>query len=287
MKVALIPNLSKRDAHLHTARVIAKLQEIGAEVLLRQEFLPDFPEFSGTVFSEDAPLYHACDIVLVIGGDGTIIRAAKYAAFAGKPVLGINLGRLGFVASLEKEELSYLDVLVSGKYDIEERTMLQVKYWDHGEQKTDHVINEAVIARGALSKIIDFEVFSQGISTGEYRADGLILSTPTGSTAYSLSAGGPVVDPSLHCLILTPICPHSLFSRSILFSSSSRLTVVASSSYHSDIFLTLDGENSVQISDHEPVECCQSPLVAKIVRLKQNNFYNVLREKLGDRRNAE
>ena len=286
MKIALIPNLGKRDAKLHTSRVIAKLQQIGAEVLLQQEFQTEFSEFSVTI-CEDDKIYLCCDLIIAIGGDGTIIRGAKYAALFNKPVLGINVGRLGFVAGLEKHELFYLDALVSGAYEIEERMMIQVTYWDNGKQKVDHVMNEAVIARGALSKIVEFQVFSQGVSTGDYRADGLIIATPTGSTAYSLSAGGPVVDPQMDCILLTPVCPHSLFSRTVVFGSKSKLKVQASSLYNSDIFLTLDGEHSVQIYEEEPLEFCRSPLSVKMIRMKKNNFYNVLREKLGDRRNTE
>ena len=153
-----------------------KLQQIGAEVLLQQEFQTEFSEFSVTI-CEDDKIYLCCDLIIAIGGDGTIIRGAKYAALFNKPVLGINVGRFGFVAGLEKHELFYLDALVSGAYEIQERMMIQVTYWDNGKQKVDHVINEAVIARGALSKIVDFQVFSQGVSTGDYRADGLIIAT--------------------------------------------------------------------------------------------------------------
>lgn len=285
MKIALIPNLSKQDAKLHTARIIAKLQQIGAQVLLQNNFQTIFSEFSVTTYQTYAQLYQECDIIVAVGGDGTIIRAAKSAAMLNKPILGINVGRLGFVAGLEKHELHYLEALASASYDIEERMMIQVKYQDHGETKTDYIINEAVIARGALSKIIDFQVFSNGVTTGEYRADGLILATPTGSTAYSLSAGGPVMDPSMQCLLLTPICPHSLFSRTVVFGDQSRLCIQASSLYHSDIFLTLDGEQSVEVHEGDEIEFFRSPISVKMIRLKKNNFYNVLREKLGDGRN--
>lgn len=282
-----MPNLSKQDAKLHTARIIAKLQQIGATVLLQNRFQTIFSEFSVTTYQTYDQLYQECDMVVAVGGDGTIIRAAKSAALVDKPILGINVGRLGFVAGLEKHELHYLEALMSGSYDIEERMMIQVEYQDQGKVKTDYIINEAVIARGALSKMVDFQVFSHGVTTGEYRADGLIIATPTGSTAYSLSAGGPVMDPAIQCILLTPICPHSLFSRTVVFGDQSKLCVQASSHYHSDIFLTLDGEQSVQVHERDKIQFFRSPISVKMIRLKRNNFYNVLREKLGDGRNSE
>lgn len=280
-----MPNLSKQNAQLHTARIIAKLQQIGAEVLLQNSFQTIFSEFSVTTYQTYAQLYQQCDVVVAIGGDGTIIRTAKSAALMDKPILGINVGRLGFVAGLEKHELHYLESLMSGSYDMEERMMIKAVYHDEGKMKTDYIINEAVIARGALSKIVDFQVFSNGVSAGEYRADGLIVATPTGSTAYSLSAGGPVMDPSLQCILLTPICPHSLYSRSVVFGDQSELCIQASSHYHSDIFLTLDGEQSIPVYEGDGIEFYRSPISVKMIRLKKNNFYNVLREKLGDGRN--
>ena len=238
MKVALIPNLSKKDAQFHTEMIIRTLCQYGAEVLLYRPMEPYFGSLPVTVYEDFFQMIDDCNVILAIGGDGTIIHAAKHGALADKPILGINLGRMGFVAGLEKDELNFLENLVQGDYKIDERMMLEVTYPENGELVTKHVVNEAVLSRGALSKIVDFTLLSGNNVIGEYRADGLILATPTGSTAYSLSAGGPVIDPAMDCILLTPVCPHSLFSRTVVFSGDRELTVEGCSQYDSDVFVS-------------------------------------------------
>jgi len=136
-----------------------------------------------------------------------------------------------------------------------------------------------------LSKILDLRVNFNDKNVCEYRADGLIIATPTGSTAYSLSAGGPVIDPSISCILLSPICPHSLLTRSVVFGPDARLSVFASSSYESEIFLTIDGDTSIQITDKQKIEFCRAKQSARIIKLKNNNFYEIVNEKLAERRN--
>jgi len=229
-------------------------------------------------------MIEACDTIIAVGGDGTIIHSAKHAAVANKPILGINVGRLGFVAGLEMNELDYLKDLVDGNYTVENRMMLSISFVQNGKSKSYYALNDAVIARGSLSRIVDFKVSFNENNVCDYRADGLIIATPTGSTAYSLSAGGPVIDPSMQCIILTPICPHSLFTRSVVFGPESRLSVLSKSNYDSEIFLTVDGETSIQIQNGESITFCSSKLVAKLIKLKHKNFYEVVNEKLAERR---
>lgn len=281
MKVALIPNLSKKDAELHTENIILALHGYGAQVMVHRPMEPYFGKLPITVYDDFFRMIDDCNVILAIGGDGTIIHAAKHGAQADKPILGINLGRMGFVAGLEKDELNILEKLVQGDYKIDERMMLEVTYEKDGQSCKNHVINEAVLSRGALSKIVDFTVSSGGSVIGEYRADGLILATPTGSTAYSLSAGGPVIDPSMDCILLTPVCPHSLFSRTVVFSGKTELTVEGCSQYDSDVFLTLDGEDAVQIFEGEQVHFRRSDQRIKMIKLKQNSFVEVVKAKIG------
>lgn len=281
MKVALIPNLSKKDAEQHTDHIIEALQQYGAEVLIHQPESEFFSTFSLTVYEDFTKMIQDCAVIVAIGGDGTIIHAAKFGAQFDKPVLGINLGRMGFVAGLEKNELNVLERLVRGDYKIEERMMLAITYPENGELITKHVLNEAVLSRGALSKIVDFTVSSESSVIGEYRADGLIVATPTGSTAYSLSAGGPVIDPAMDCILLTPVCPHSLFSRTVVFGGNAQLAIEGCSQYDSDVFLTLDGEDSIQIFEGERVWFRRSEQKARMIRLKQNSFLEVVKEKIG------
>lgn len=282
MKIALIPNLSKRDAQLHTANIIQILRTYGAEVLLHEPMREHFGHYPVTIYQDFFQMIGDCSAILAVGGDGTIIHAAKHGALADKPILGINLGRMGFVAGLEKDELNILENLIKGDYQIEERMMLEVSYEKEGKTYQKHVINEAVLSRGALSKIVDFTVLSKGNVIGEYRADGLILATPTGSTAYSLSAGGPVIDPKMDCILLTPVCPHSLFSRTVVFSGDTQLAVEGCSQYDSDVFLTLDGEDAVQIFEGEQVRFQKSERRVKMIKLKQNSFLEVVKQKIGN-----
>jgi NAD+ kinase len=285
LKIAVIPNLSKQDAHNKTIQIVNKCCQFGADILMISSFKGYFPGMEIDFYEDFHEMINACDAIIAIGGDGTIIHSAKHAAKADKPILGINVGRLGFVAGLEMDELEYLKDLIDGNYTIENRMMLSVTLERDGKIQSYYALNDAVIARGSLSRIVDFKVLFNENNVCEYRADGLILSTPTGSTAYSLSAGGPVIDPSMQCIILTPICPHSLFTRTVVFGPESRLSVLSKSNYDSEIFLTLDGETSIQIQNGESISFCSSELAAKLIKLKHKNFYEVVNEKLTERRN--
>lgn len=285
MKVLIMPNLSKDKAAFHTRNVIDKLREFGAEVLMKQLYATDFPE-CGVRFSDDFDrMLKECDVVIAVGGDGTIIHCARHAAAAEKPILGINVGRLGFVAELETNELGRLKQLVEHRYAVEERMMLDVRLQTDGKEKVYRALNDAVLARGSLSRILDFKVNFNDANVCDYRADGLIISTPTGSTAYSLSAGGPVIDPCIHCILLSPICPHSLMTRTVVFGPEARLSVQASSNYDSEIYLTIDGETSIQISDSQKIEISRSEQTVRIIKLKQDNFYEIVNAKLAEGRN--
>lgn len=282
MKIAVIPNLSKKNAQFHTGQVIEKLRAFGAQVLLQSSFREFFLQ-SGAVFYDGfEDLMRDCDAVIAVGGDGTIIHYARHAAAAKKPILGINVGRLGFVAELETNELDSLEQLVNGEYRIETRMMLDIRLEQKGQVVVYHALNDAVLMRGALSRILDLHVNFDGTNVGNYRADGLIISTPTGSTAYSLSAGGPVIDPCLNCILLTPICPHSLMTRPVVFGPAAKLSVQASSIYESSIFLTIDGDHSVPIEDRQIVEIARSDQTVQIIKLKQDNFYEIVNKKLAE-----
>lgn len=284
MKIAVIPNLSKQDAQNKTVRIVNKCKQFGADIFMYSP-LKDYFQNSEISFYDDFYLMiDDCDAIIAIGGDGTIIHAAKHAATADKPILGINVGRLGFVAGLEMDELDYLKDLIDGKYTVEKRMMLSISLVQNKKKVSYYALNDAVIARGSLSRIVDFEVSFNDNNVCDYRADGLIIATPTGSTAYSLSAGGPVIDPIMQCIILTPICPHSLFTRTVVFGPTSTLSVLARSNYDSEIFLTLDGETSVQIQNGESIIFERSKLAAKLIKLKHKNFYEVVNEKLAERR---
>lgn len=283
MKIAIVPNLTKAGAKDCARRVVdTVLQNGGVPVLLLKNqslFLQDGVLFCDTIDQVIA----ACDIVVTVGGDGTIISVAKYAAAAGKPLLGVNLGRVGFVAGLEPQELSQLSRLFSGDYTCESRMMLKTTVIQDNMQRVYYALNDVTVSRGSLSRIIDLSVSLNEEEICEYRADGLLFSTPTGSTAYSLSAGGPVIQPHMRCILLTPVCPHSLFSRSVLFCDQSVLTVRAEDQDNAEVYLTVDGQESIKISSSDKIKIEKAEIETKLVRLHDKSFYRVLSEKLSHR----
>lgn len=219
------------------------------------------------------------DITIVLGGDGTLLRAAKRAAQYQKAVLGINTGHLGFMAGLEAHELDQLSALKDGHYTVEERLMLDISL--NGEkQKKLLALNEAVVARGTFSRMISLCAQNNGKTIAAYRADGIIVATPTGSTAYSLSAGGPVVDPSVSCLVLTPVCPHSVSARPYVLSPESDITLRADLPEGEEAFLTLDGREAIAVTGKDSVNIKRSQTVARFIHIKKNSFYDVLEEKI-------
>ena len=282
MIAAVVPNLDKLETERCTRTLIAKMDALGAPVLMQKEMRAVFEDPRVRFVDSEEELYRQGDVLIAVGGDGTIIQVAKGAAQYGKAVLGINVGRLGFVATLERHELDQLEKLVQGAYTVEKRMMLDVSIG--GEERHYSVLNDAVLSRGTYSHILDLEVLLNNESICNYRADGLIVSTPTGSTAYFLSAGGPVVDPSLDCIGLVPICPHSLFTRPVVFGGEATLCARAHCGSEEEILLSLDGETILPIHSAVPVTIRRSPLTAGIIRLNHKNFLQVVNDKLAERR---
>ena len=282
MIAAVVPNLDKLETERCTRTLIAKMDALGAPGLMQKEMRAVFEDPRVRFVDSEEELYRQGDVLIAVGGDGTIIQVAKGAAQYGKAVLGINVGRLGFVATLERHELDQLEKLVQGAYTVEKRMMLDVSIG--GEERHYSVLNDAVLSRGTYSHILDLEVLLNNESICNYRADGLIVSTPTGSTAYFLSAGGPVVDPSLDCIGLVPICPHSLFTRPVVFGGEATLCARAHCGSEEEILLSLDGETILPIHSAVPVTIRRSPLTAGIIRLNHKNFYQVVNDKLAERR---
>ena len=285
MKIAVLPNLSRSGAQYDTARLIRRLKELGSSVSMHSRFQKDFSGCEVSFFDDFDEMIRSCDLIIALGGDGTIIHSARHAAAFDKPVLGVNVGRLGFLAELETDEFDELSKLAAGNYQIEQRMMLEIRYTENGIVKTCTALNDAVINRGALSPMPDFRVGFNGQTVCEYRGDGLIVSTPTGSTAYSLSAGGPIIDPQLSCILLSPICSHSLLTRPVVFGPDAKLSVQTYFRTESEAYLTMDGEISIKIDSSQMIEFCRSEKTVRIIRLKNHNFYDIVNKKLGDGRN--
>ncbi len=275
MNITVIPNTKTADGKSAFLQVQQALSAMDVTVTVPRDTA--FPP------RDMAELLENCDVAIAIGGDGTIIHTAKKAAAFGKPVLGINSGRLGFTAGLELSELSELNRLISGDYDIEERMLLDIRVDTENGTEQYSALNEAVISRGALSRMIEVHVQNGEKPVSTYQADGVIVATPTGSTAYSLSAGGPIVDTALRCLLLTPVCPHSLHSRPYIFDQDAVLTLTPERS-ESSVFVTVDGEEAIRITEGGRVRVSRSDTCAKLIKLKQKPFYQVLDDKLTNRK---
>lgn len=276
-RIAVIPNAQAAGVQQTLPQVCAVLKELGAEILL-----PDDP----TVFQSDRmdDIIRAGDVVVALGGDGTIIHTAKRAAYYDRAVLGINCGTLGFMAGLEADELSRLSALIAGEYGVNEHMMLTVEIErQHQTVQTLLALNEAVISRGSFSRMISMDVDNHGERVIHYHADGVIVATPTGSTAYSLSAGGPIMDPSIRGLLLTPICPHSLHSRAYIFGEDAALTVSSPGPDGTNAFLSVDGEEGVSLTAEDAVNIRKADKAARLITIKAQPFYEVLHRKLMDR----
>lgn len=276
MTVLITPNIHKKGIVEYTGNVCKVLGDLGVTTVMEPELEEQFASCNPNAFCEYTKVIGHCSAVIVLGGDGTILRAAKRAAWHKVPVLGINYGRLGFLAGLEGVCYEGLKKLVDNNYTIERRMMLEVE--TEGEAPCQ-LLNDAVVSRGSVSRILDLHVSHNDKTVFDYRADGLIVSTPTGSTAYSFSAGGPVIDPGLSGIILTPICPHSLYSRSVVFSGDSVLKIKCESDIEENTFLTIDGDKSIAISSGQSVTVKKSATEALFIRINDKDFYEVLSEK--------
>lgn len=233
-------------------------------------------------YSEE-DLYKICDLIIVLGGDGTMLKIAPKAAKHNVPVIGINLGRIGFMNEIETDEICLLDNIFTGNYKIKSRMMLNVEIIkENGEiLYTGEALNDAVVTHGTLAKLIEIDVECDGVMITKYRADGVIAATPTGSTAYSMSAGGPIIDPYIECFCVTPICPHSLVNRPMIFSRGSVLDITNRNT-NSDVYLTIDGQTNIKLDADSIVRIKKSDYEAKFIAIKKHGFFDVAREKISE-----
>lgn len=233
-------------------------------------------------FVKEDELYIVSDVILSLGGDGTLIGAARNAALYGKPIMGINLGHLGFLSEMEKDDLSGLYSLLSGNYTVDERMMINCKLTDiNGNEYEYDCLNDIIISRGSYPRMINFDLMVGKEVVESYTADGMIISTSTGSTAYSLSAGGPIVEPNVELIIATPICPHSFKNKSIIFSSERELEIVVNEKYNKRAFVSPDGQSSIEVSGKVYIK--KSAYVTRLLRINNKGFYSILKDKLSER----
>ena len=222
------------------------------------------------------------DMVVVLGGDGTLISTARTIGERDIPILGVNLGSLGFLTEIALDELyPALEKCLQGDCRVSERIMLRAVVERDGRETASHlVLNDVVINKGALARIIDLKTKVNAIHLTTFKADGLIISTPTGSTGYSLSAGGPIINPSMNCIVITPICPHTLTNRPLVIDDGSVVDITVNSLDDEDIYLTLDGQVGLELRSGDRIHVRRSSHTAKLIMSKERDYFAVLRTKL-------
>lgn len=233
----------------------------------------------GRAWPSRAELAEQSDLLITFGGDGTLLSVARHAP-ARVPIIGVNMGTLGFLTEIRLEEFSeVLDDVLGGEYLAEQRVTFDVSATDSESESSYRVLNDAVINKGALARIIEMSVEVGGQFVSSYRADGMIVSTPTGSTAYNLSAGGPIIYPTMNAVVLTPICPHMLSNRPIVLPDYLRIdiTIVSQSP---EVYLTLDGQEGIPIAEGTLVSVHKSDRTVALVQSPNKNYFDVLRGKL-------
>ncbi len=229
---------------------------------------------------EELPL--KVDLLVVLGGDGTLLSAARLLAGSQVPLLGVNAGGLGFLTEVALEEMfQVLERVLEGQTTITQRSLLEAEVWREGKKVAcQRVLNDVVVNKGVLARIIDLETYIDENYLTTFKADGLIISSPAGSTAYNLSAGGPIVHPALGCIILTPICPHTLTNRPIILPEDRTIRVFLGSVHGAEVYLTFDGQVGYRVVEGDVLEVRTSPHRLSLIKSPHRSFYEVLRSKL-------
>jgi NAD+ kinase len=283
-RIAIITNYNiteKAYAAIAVAeRLIAHGCTVTAAVYNRERFLKMVQGRAEFLLLPIDEVYATADMIVVLGGDGTILHMAKAATRHGVPILGVNIGTMGFMAELEAGELSKLAQLAKGEYSIDKRMMLDVTVQrDRDIIYHDICLNDVVITKGAVARIVHLSVRCDGVQAMECGGDGIIIATPTGSTAYNLSAGGPIVEPEARNILITPICAHDMVSRCMVASDKRVITVGLTRNMRRNAFLSVDGGKAVRLNMGDIATVRRSEMETKLLRLKERSFYDVLNTK--------
>ncbi len=281
MNIFVYPNLQKPNSRKYTEQVCGVLAGEKVSLCMEESCRSVFGKTYDITYMPLEQCVDKCDMIVVTGGDGTILRCSSYASRYDKPILGINCGTLGFMASLEPENIHRLKLLRTGEYKVVERMMLKVTvFTEDGSTTEADALNDIVLFKNDDCNITDFEVSKSGCLVSSLRADGIIFSTPTGSTAYSLSAGGPLIEPDLQCIEFSQICAHSLFARPIIFSADSRITVHCRCGEGAHAHLTVDGNKLLNVTEHDIMHISRSKLTTKIIDMTDGSFFPTVNSKL-------
>ena len=282
MKVVMTPNpyRDKQFRVAEQAQSILEAEGVTVRMCLPFEVDKSYPLPSGIHFYDLKKEIRDAQMLICFGGDGTILHASKFATANHIPVLGVNIGTMGFIAELESSELELLKKIPSGDYTLEPRSMLDVKV-TNGTQQLFHetALNDAVITKGAIARVVQLSITCDGVEATSFSGDGVILCTPTGSTAYSMSAGGPIVEPSAKNFLITPICAHAMLAKSIVVAPDRVIAVRVGKVGRHNAFLSVDGGRAFRLNVGDEIVVKSSQKVTRLVRLKDISFFEILNKK--------
>lgn len=278
-KIMIVPN-STKDNNLDFLRKIVQIIGDRAEIYI--DSIYELYGIKNVIFLEKKIIYAKVDMILVLGGDGTLLSVAGDSANYNVPILGVNLGKLGFLAEVETSDIEkYFDKLFAGEFVIEQRMMLSACVTrKNGERIFFDALNDIVVTKGLNTTLMDFDINISGEFVDDYKSDGVILSTPTGSTAYSLSAGGPILSPELEVILVTPICPHKLYSRALVVSGYDEIQIKTTADEIFSASVMADGQKKSDIKEGDILSVKRSEKTTKLIKFKEKGFYGILRHKL-------
>ena len=277
-KIGFVTNIEKDPTLQETKKMVDFVLKKGCEVYVSETFSDVHPDVIATSSSE---MYKSVDFVVLIGGDGTILRVARSAAIFDTPILGINFGTLGYLADVEKvNAIDAIEKVLNGDFTIENRMMLE-PYVERGcvSHEINLALNEVCITNSVCSRMIKLSVEVNGEYFDTFRADGIIVSTPTGSTAYNLSAGGPILSPHTELMTITHICPHTLYARPFVIDGNDVVRIRVQSNYN-NVQMSCDGQSTVQMKNDDVIVVKKSRYVTRIIKTTNMNFYDILRRKM-------
>jgi NAD+ kinase len=279
----ILPNVHKDNELILTKKIADWLVNHKKKVYVHKAFNAE--GYLDELSCNQAEGMNNVDCAIVLGGDGTIINASRCFARQDIPFLGVNLGNLGFLAEVEAKDIfTTLERVLNNDYTIEKRMMLEASICHEDGTVVNRVaLNDMVLGRTAISRMVGFSIYVNGDLVNNYSADGIIIATPTGSTAYNLSAGGPILAPTNEMIVITPICSHSLTSRSIVISGNDEVQITFEYNrklWEDDLMLTIDGQQAVEISKNSVITIKKSSMHTKLIKLNGTNFYSLLRKKL-------
>ncbi|MCI8525803.1 MAG: NAD(+)/NADH kinase [Oscillospiraceae bacterium] len=282
MKVVMTPNPYRDKNFKYAAQAEQILENAGVETKICLPFGVDrsFEPPADRIFYNLGDELQTADLLICFGGDGTILHSSKAATAHSIPVLGVNIGTMGFMAELEAGELNLLSRLATGQYTVERRMMLSVEVFHEGQVVySDTALNDVAITKGAVARVIHLEVLCDSVQAYSFAGDGVLVCTPTGSTAYSMSAGGPIVEPSARNIIVTPICSHTVQARPFVTSKDREITVRVGKTGRKNAFLSTDGGRAFRLSLGDTVRLRRARRETRLVRLKNTSFFEIINNK--------